>query len=322
MSQSALPFDNCDTIRPKFKTSFLNYEIYHDESNVDGYWHGMLLIPSEQKQIFFEMFREERKKINYFNRFSFKEIDSKGEKYKLADAWLSLAIGFLRSRINKEKYIVERWDEEGKRIQPSVLPGNYMGAKFILFRVVDDHANMAYLHEKTSKIETTLRIALKGGLHFFGSDEHPINIEKIHFDGHEHLLRKIDKKRVIDKIDCLRAYCSFDKRSDLIDDRSGNPEKPNCQDLIDCEFLILVDLLIGAFRIALGGKCNKHRYVLAKHPNAIISRMREGPKRMRNSRWSSSFCLSECYLDTTWHFQPISDQKKVSQMLNQQELGF
>lgn len=32
----------------------MDYDLYHDESQEGGYWHGMLLVPREKREIFFE----------------------------------------------------------------------------------------------------------------------------------------------------------------------------------------------------------------------------------------------------------------------------
>jgi hypothetical protein len=34
----------------------MDYELYHDESKVDGFWHAMLLVPIEKKQVLFQLF--------------------------------------------------------------------------------------------------------------------------------------------------------------------------------------------------------------------------------------------------------------------------
>ncbi|MEN6290692.1 MAG: hypothetical protein ABFD07_01575, partial [Methanobacterium sp.] len=141
----------------KIKTSFTDFEIYHDESKLDGYWHGMFLVPCEQKEAFFNILQEERRKINYQNHFSFKEIYRQGEKFKLANSWLSLAIGFLRSKVNHEVYQVYSWSKKEKAPCPYILPYTLMGAKFILFRVADNHENMTYFQDKVCNIETTAR---------------------------------------------------------------------------------------------------------------------------------------------------------------------
>lgn len=57
-----------------------------------------------------------------------------------------------------------------------------VGCKFILLRIEDDHKNFnnSWYSDYASKIETTLRIALKGGLHCLGDNENKIKIKSLH----------------------------------------------------------------------------------------------------------------------------------------------
>jgi hypothetical protein len=95
--------------------------------------------------------------------------------------------------------------------------------KFILFRERDCHKELTGYNDHASKIETTFRFGVKGGLHFLGSHADPIRISKIHFDGHQHYYRHIDRDRIADRINGLREYCSFSKHPDLIDDSTAIP---------------------------------------------------------------------------------------------------
>jgi len=57
-------------------------------------------------------------------------------------------------------------------------------------------------------------MGLKGGLHLlFNNDDHVI-IKSLHFDGHEHHSgRHIDVDRIVNRMDGIRDYCSFDEKS-------------------------------------------------------------------------------------------------------------
>lgn len=295
------------------------YELYHDESIKDGYWHGMLLIPTHKKVEFYEVLQCYRKKIAYYNKFSFKDIKGPGQKFDLADAWLNVGIGFLRSGLNSEKYPVYSWNDNSLFSKFEVLPPEFLGAKFILFRVKGEHEDMTYFSDKVCNIETTMRMGLKGGLHYLGTDINPIFIEKIHLDGYEHYLRHADVSRIVDRIYGLRDYCSFAQRDKILDDRSSDPQKSDHQEIIDCEFLVLTDLLIGSFRVALSQEKNQWKKKLSEHAKLILKRLSDGRKRMSNSRWCGSFCLSECELvDNKWKFNnleleiPIADSAQES----------
>jgi hypothetical protein len=300
-----------DVARYEVCISDHTYALYHDESNKDGYWHGMLLVPCNKRDQFFDILQSYRKLEGYFDKISFKDIKSTGEKFRLADDWLQVGVGFLRSQPNKQKYPVKNWNQPGNPIHQGTpyvsLPIHLMGAKFILFRVKDDHENMVYLNDKVSKVETTLRMGIAGGLHALGSPEHRIHITKIHLDGYQHNLRHADTTRIVDRIYGLREYCSFALRESLIDDRSSDPKSQNHQDYIDCEFLALTDLLIGSFRVALSQfEKNDHKRKLSHHAKHILERMTSGKSSMKQSRWANSFWLSECeIIDNQWVFNNI-----------------
>lgn len=306
-----LLFNSEELSRYEVCISDQSYTLYHDESNKDGYWHGMLLIPNNKRDLFFDILQSYRQMEGYFNKISFKDIKSTGEKYRLANDWLQVGVGYLRSQSNKQKYQVRNWNQPGSpdhESKPYIsLPINLMGAKFILFRVKDDHENMVYLNDKVCKVETTLRMGLAGGLHSLGSPDHPIHINNIHLDGYQQNNRHADVKRIIDRIYGLRDYCTFGPRESLIDDRSSDPKSENPQDYIDCEFLALTDLLIGSFRVALSQfEKNDHKRKLSNHAKCILERMTSGKPRMKQSRWANSFWLSECELiENQWVFNNI-----------------
>ena len=123
-----------------------------------------------------------------------------------------------------------------------------IGCKFILFREKDDHAKMIGHPDYGSKVETTFRMGVKGGMHFLGSDENPINIVRMHFDGHRHYHRYVDRDRIVGRLHGLRGYCSIADSDDVIDDRSSDHSRAGCQEYDDCQLLQLADLMVGCFR--------------------------------------------------------------------------
>ena len=42
-----------------------NYRIYHDESKIDGYWHGMLLVPENTRSHLLNLLKEGRNANDY-----------------------------------------------------------------------------------------------------------------------------------------------------------------------------------------------------------------------------------------------------------------
>ena len=294
----------------------MNYELYHDESLEGGFWHGMLLVPISVKTELITCLDEVRRNRSIFHPISFKNIKEKKRVYDCADSWIQTAIGFLRSDAKgiPQPIFLGKYRNGYKFYE--FLPTNYVGAKFILFCERDNHKTMKYFSDHASKIETTFRIGLKGGLHYLGNDEEPIHITKMHFDGYEHYKRHLDKTRIVDRMNGLREYCSVSNDKDIIDDRSSDHRMSNSQDYMDCQLIQLTDLLIGCWRSILGKSTRIVHKELSKPMVAIFHRYREGYTRMQNSRWRNSICLSRCFLeDGKWKFENIEyENSKTLQM--------
>ena len=77
----------------------MEYELYHDESQVDGYWHGMLLVPVSKKQDYLEQLELARKNTRYFSKIGIKGVRRKGKIYGCASAWVQIASVLLRSKV-------------------------------------------------------------------------------------------------------------------------------------------------------------------------------------------------------------------------------
>jgi hypothetical protein len=201
----------------------MDYELYHDESLEGGYWHGMLLVPAWNKREFVDLLILARNNSHYSKKLGIKKVEGKGRIYNCSSAWTQIGVACLRSKTKGKSEPVFLGACEKGKLQYG--PVNLYGMKFILFRERDCHKELTGYSDHASKIETTFRFGLKGGLHFLGSYENPIHITKIHFDGHQHYYRHLDRDRIINRIDGLREYCSFSTDSNLIDDRQSDHEK-------------------------------------------------------------------------------------------------
>ena len=295
----------------------MDYELYHDESQEHGYWHGMLLVPIITKQLIVEQLEQVRKHTNYKYPLSFKRIEKLNRVFSCAEAWLDIAIGSMITKFNLRlpHQVFTGEKKQGRKqyaIFDHLVKSNPIGVKFILFRDKDRFIKMSRYPDYGAKVETSFRIGLKGGLHFLFSEVDYANIIKIHFDGHEHYQRNINQSRITDRLTGLRDYCKFEN-SYIIDDESSDHFKEKHQGYDDCQFLQLTDLLVGAFRTAFGfcGQGNKvGQKHLAEPVKTLIERYKEGYARMQNSRWKNSFCMSESFIeDGTWKFQSIEYNK-------------
>jgi len=284
----------------------LDYELYHDESQVGGYWHGILLVPAQGKSRLLGYLHAARAHTHFDGVLGIKHIRVRNEAYDCADAWLQIAVASLMSDNRCWAYPVFTGEAYDGRRGYSFF-GDVVGAKFILFCERDSLQAMALVPDYGSKVEITFRMGFKGGTHFLGHFDATIHITALHFDGRQHLLRHVSRRRIIERIGALREYCSVSSRPDLIDDRSGNHQRTDSQAYDDCQLLQLTDLLVGSFRTALGYLTGRrlHR-TLAEPVRSLVNRYVKGYARMRNSRWFNSFCMSRCYLaGGRWFFEPL-----------------
>jgi len=298
----------------------MDYELYHDESmEGGGYWHGMLLVPIANKQEISDLLLKARENTRYPDKLGIKKVDRRGRIYNCASAWTHIGVAGLRSK-NKGKNEPVFLGAQEKGL-PQYECVDIHGMKFILFRERDSHKQMTGYKDHASKIETTFRFGIKGGLHLLGSNENPIRIAKIHFDGHQHHHRHVDEERLVNRIKGLRSYCTIAKSGGLIDDRHSDHRKPDSQSYEDCQLLQLTDLLIGCFRTSLGFKTREVHAELAMPVKGLVDKYLKGYARMRNSRWLNSFAISQCFLENgKWKFEGIqrnhTDGKQIKILEN------
>jgi len=153
-----------------------------------------------------------------------------------------------------------------------------------------------------AKVETTFKMALKGGVHFMADDSNPVNLTSLHFDGHDHHGREIDEVRVLERLGGLRAYFTLDRNIKSFSD-SSDPRKEPHQSYDACQFLQLSDLLVGACRTWIGGAKNLVQKELSQPIGELIDRWHKGSKRMNNSRWNKGIWISMATLENNrWQF--------------------
>ena len=68
----------------------MDYEIFHDESTIAGYWHGIFLVPVKTKEILVDLLEQARKNQQYFYPISIKKIAKEGKIYGCASSWVGV----------------------------------------------------------------------------------------------------------------------------------------------------------------------------------------------------------------------------------------
>lgn len=285
----------------------MDYELYHDESKVEGYWHAILLVPVAKKQVLLQLLSQARQNTRYMEPLGIKNVKNCNRIYDCADCWVQIGVAALMSQTKTQPYPIFLGSNIGGQKHYSLF-NIVVGAKFILLKYLDNLEEITGHLDYGSKVETTFRIGLKGGLHLLGNQSEGIHITRMHFDGHAHYHRHLSRDRIIVRLKGLRDYCSISTAADVIDDRSGNHKKAECQEYDDCQILQLTDLLIGCFRTVLTPvtKTKEMHRKLAQPVKNIVDRYQQGSARMWNSRWRNSFCMSQCYLESgSWKYEEI-----------------
>ncbi len=135
----------------------MDYELYHDESKVDGYWHGILLVPVAKKQTLLQLLSQARQNTSYEEPLGIKGIKRYNRVYDCADSWVQIGVAALMSRIKTQPYQISL-GQKHYSLFPVVI-----GSKFILFRHLDNLEDITGYQDYVSKVETTFRMRLMRG---------------------------------------------------------------------------------------------------------------------------------------------------------------
>jgi len=270
----------------------MKYEIWHDEYKGDGsineYWHAILFIPIVSRSLIIEKLKliRDQHRIDYANDVKFAGSLQSSQRSRLIFNQLQL---FIHSLIVKEAEAETRLHNQdgGKKYKKdfehyATLQGVW-GCKFVLLKIPDNHSSMDNSPMSYAElVETTFRMAFKGGLHFLFNT--PIEIVGFYFDGHEHHKRPIDMDRI--KKGEFKDYVSFSKDI-FIDDR----QRVNRDD--DSKMILsIVDNAIGGLAAKFNTIEDPYK---ALHPlEQIITRAKSGLiNTNKNGRWFRSISLAQ-----------------------------
>lgn len=279
-----------------------DFDVYHDESQIGGYWHGILFVPRSERQHLLDRMAAIRSATEYPHPISLKNLNRpSGRMYRCIRGWLQLGVAALIQNLKGGRYGI--FTGEDKRLTGYGTLDKVIGIRLGIFRIREGLSSLGTHPDYGSKVETTFRMGLKGCLKQFSGA--PWRICSLHFDNHEQYGRRIDLARIRNRIGDLPPEIEFS--SDVsIDDRSSDHARSECQNYEDCQLLQLTDLLVGGFRSALGHATRDDHARLCAPLEKLASDWRLGPARMRNSRWNKGYCLSEAYLEGgQWRFDLI-----------------
>lgn len=291
------------------------YDIYHDESKEDAYWHGFLIVPRSNRDYLLKLLRESRSNTNYHNEVSYKNI-KKGTKLNhetaiIIQSWTSIGVVALQQQ--KLDELSTEFHLGGKEKKYINKLDNLIKCKFAVFKEKDKHKKMYDSMNELERIETTFRIGLKGGIHYLFDNNNSITIGNVYIDGDKHYIgkygRTFDINRTLKRLQNeVKDYVYFLEDSKLIPQRSDHKKIEKNQRNEDSYLLQLCDILLGGIRFYSFCRDNKHiKSQISYACKKLLEYDQNNIARMKNSRFYNAFSLSEAWIENgEWKFNQLT----------------
>mgnify|MGYP001568513828 CR=1 FL=1 len=295
------------------------YDIYHDESKQEAYWHGFLFVPRNSKDDLLELLLEARSNTDYHHRIHYSEIKNATKSYHekaiITKSWTTIGVYSLQQqKLLKLPPLVFLGVSKRLGVKPVYRKMNKLvKAKFVLLKDNDNHKKMFSGMSELECIETTFRMGLKGGVHKLFSEAEPITIGNVFIDGDEQYTgkfgRTFDINRSLRRFAMERKpFVSFCSDSKLIPQKSDHQQIDSSQDKSDSHLLQLCDILIGGFRFYSYCPDSKHiKYKISYPCRDLLNHDQNNYARMKESRFFNGFSLSQAQLvNDQWEFNPLN----------------
>ncbi|MBP8995023.1 MAG: hypothetical protein KBG30_14600 [Bacteroidales bacterium] len=302
------------------------YDIYHDESREDAYWHGFLFVPRSSKEYLLELLRKARKGANWEDHISFKDIKNRmgynSPRVQLVESWITIGLASLQ----QQKFLKLRTPFFicGKSKQYYLKLDKPIKCKFVIFEERDNHKKMYNELTKMEKIEITLKMGFKGGIHKLFNEKEPIQIGNLFIAkfGHQQNLNEVLKKLARQIVKERRNYVSFMKGAKIIPQDSDHNKINQSQDPNDSYLLQLCDILLGGVRHhAYYDDLNNIKYRISRPCKMLlVDHDVNNYYRMKQSRFWNGFIFGKAWLENKeWQFDSLK-LKEIMLSMNQLEL--
>lgn len=307
------------------------YDIYHDESQQEVYWHGFLFVPRSERQYLLDLLNKVRKNVGFYREISYKNIRRTDRRTRkrpvLVESWTTVALAAIQQQ--KLLKLPVPFHLGGEPREYSARLDRLIKCKFVIFKEKDKHQKMFSGLDGLGCIETTFRMGIKGGIHRLFNEKNPIIIGNVYIDGDRHYIkefgRSFDIKRSLRRFAAeKRNYVEFLKSSKLIPQKSDHKKIKAHQRIEDSYLLQLCDIFIGGFRFhSFCPDSRNVKYRISLPCRELLSRDQENYYRMRESRFTNGFLLNEAWLESgKWKFAPLElGEDKSSPKVKQLELS-
>jgi hypothetical protein len=290
------------------------YDIYHDESQEEAYWHGFLFVPRKGRQYLLDLLKKSREGAGWSKPISFKEINKRigmgSPRVQLIESWLRICLASLQQQ--KLLSLPIPFYLCGKPRCYIRSLERLIKCKFVIFKEKDKHKKMFSGLDGLECIETTFRMGIKGGIHRLFSEEEPIIIGNIYIDGDEHYIKhfghRFDVGRSLRRFAAeKRPYVSFVRGAKLIPQRSDHKKIKSTQNIDDSQFLQLCDIILGGIRFHSYCPDSRHiKYQISLSCRSLLERDTNNYFRMKQSRFFNGFTLGEAWLENgEWQFRSL-----------------
>lgn len=272
------------------------YEIYHDESKEDAFWHIFLFVPTESKECFVNFLKEIKEKSK-LSKMSFKDLSSDNSISFASYLTSLLTAGFQQSGNPPSFVFGHSFSVNQRHHQKEVksLP-QCLGLKVAILKK-DNHHNDMLGTDTLSKIETTFRMGLQWACHYLFDESNPIEIANVFIDWFEHYLiehkRPLDTVKIKNKlIQNSRNYLYFSSDFNVLNGQ------------LDDNSLIIeaADIFLWAFRLGYLSHCSDiqltpkqvKKLVTFNNIKPLVDRLGKWAARMANSKFNRFWCFSGC----------------------------
>lgn len=284
--------------------------IYHDASTGKPFAHGLLVIPSRSSSRLAEALLESRQRWNCKSKRHFADIGGGKftKKDRCIEEWIALGVEALRH----------------KRQDRTIFPEAPCCKLLVIFLETlgqmdrELYGGAPKKEKELRKIETLLRIGLKGGLHYCYSDECGVRLEGFITDGMP-WHRSLDDRRVLDRLRGeARGYVEIPDRI-YIESIVSDHNDPKCQDPVAANLLQLCDLLLGSTiqACARDARVGSKKEIVSRRVRDMLDKTKRGSA-FRNSGHYKSFAISVATVEgSAWTFQRMTTRERVSEFIQQ-----
>lgn len=294
------------------------YEIYHDENKENRIAHGYLLVPIRIKQKLLQEIDKIRRKHNCDSRLHYSDLSGKVENIKHKSVRDLLHI--MHDAFRVKRFAWRIWGNQPPR------------CKFVLFmkKNINKMSSQYFINSNDisrdevdiRKIETLMRIGLKGGLHYLFDEENKVKITGFYTDG-KGWHRPFDKNRICQRLhEQKKNFIDFNPNLD-IEPILSNHKDERCTDYNKAQLLQVCDCVLGAFiNCIFGGRPESFKTKVARPIRAIMEKHKKRLGNFKHSGHYKSFAITKSALENEeWVYKPL-ELAEIKREIKEKQLNF